>query len=136
MDKKLVHSSNVLVGFLTIINQVKLYHWQTLLHPRHVSTDMLHKKLSELVDNFIEALTGRNIVEFKNPIYRVKLNKPDLQLIYYDDNEGITLLDQIKLYLEKDISLLEVIKNNTDLSNIRDEMLGHINNTIYLFSLK
>jgi hypothetical protein len=88
-----------------------------------------------LVDNFIEALTGRNIVESRNPIYRVKLNKPELQLIYYDDNEGITLLDQIKSYLEKDISLLEVIKNNTDLSNIRDEMLGELNKVAYLFSL-
>jgi hypothetical protein len=40
----------ILLAFLTITTQIKLYHWQTLSHPRHVAAGNLYSELDELVD--------------------------------------------------------------------------------------
>jgi hypothetical protein len=51
-----------------------------------------------------------------------------------NDNQGLSLMNNIKSYLES-IELNLFLKNDTELLNIRDEMLGEINKTIYLFTL-
>jgi len=52
------------------------------------------------------------------------------------DNSGLELLSMIKNVLERDTCLLAILENNTDLQNIRDEMLADINQNAYLFTLK
>jgi len=127
-------AANVMVTFMSILNQIKLYHWQTLSHPRHKATDKLHEELSELVDKFIEVLTGRLIIDNNNPKYRILLDKSNIKLQSYSDDDGVELLINIKKYLEGG-ELAEVLKSNTELSNIRDEMLASVNQASYLFSL-
>lgn len=129
-------NTNILHTFLYIINQIKIYHWQTFSHPRHIATDSLYEKMNDLIDQFIEVLTGRMIIEKKNPEYRIKINNNKIKLLDITDDKGIELLTSIKNILEKDSNLLNVIEGNTDLCNIRDEMLAIVNKTAYLFSLK
>lgn len=127
----------ILLTFLTITTQIKLYHWQTLLHPRHVASGELYSQLDELVDKFIEVLHGRIILETNNPNFRILLNdrKNTITLRNYDDDNIITLISNIKTYLES--SELELIINKwSDLLNIRDEMLTAIGKSSYLFTLK
>ena len=38
--------SNVILTFFTILNQIKIYHWQTVSYPRHKATDDLYTKLN------------------------------------------------------------------------------------------
>ena len=130
------NNSNVLNVFLYIINQIKIYHWQTNSYSRHKATDELFEKLNELIDQFIETLTGRMILEKNDINYRIKINNKKIKIVDMLDNSGLELLTSIKNVLEHDTHLLQVLKNNTDLQNIRDEMLGHINQTGYLFTLK
>lgn len=125
---------NVMITLMSILNQIRLYHWQTLSHPRHTATDKLHEELSELVDKFIEVLTGRLIIDNNNPKYRILLDKTNIKLQSYSDDNGVELLSNIKKYLEGK-ELAEVLKLNTELINIRDEMLASVNQTSYLFSL-
>ena len=126
--------SDCLLTFMTILNQLKLYHWQTISYSRHKATDELYGNLSGLVDKFIETLHGR--ISYDTPNYRIMLsdNNSTIFLKNIKDVKGVDLLKNIKNYLEGN-ELKKIIDNNTELQNIRDEMLGAINQTNYLFSL-
>jgi len=127
--------SNLIITFLTISNQIKLYHWQTKIHPRHVATDKYFNKINELIDKFIETLMGRIIIENKNLNYRVLVaNNNKIILENYNDGNAFIFLSNIKDYLESNI-VNEIIKKSSDLQNIRDEMLAETNQLGYLFSL-
>ena len=127
--------SNLILTFLTISNQIKLYHWQTKIHPRHVATDNYFNKINSLIDKFVETLMGRSIIEKRNLNYRLSVI-PNNKIILenYDDSDAFIFLNNIKDYLESD-TLNDIIKKSTDLQNIRDEMLGETNQLGYLFSL-
>jgi len=127
----------ILLTFLTITTQIKLYHWQTLYHPRHLASGELYSQLDELVDKFIEVLQGRIILETTNSNFRILLNDRTntITLKNYNDNEVLLLILNIKTYLES-TELVSVIGKYTDLLNIRDEILAAINKSSYLFSLK
>ena len=133
----MTHYDKVLLTLLTITNQIKLYHWQTLSHPRHLASGDLYSQLDELVDRFIEALQGRLILESSNTNYRILLSEKmnSITLKNYADENALTLLLNIKTYLES-AELLTIIGNCSDLLNIRDEMLTLINKSAYLFSLR
>lgn len=127
--------SKVLLKMMTMLNQIKLYHWQTLLHPRHVATDKLYEELNELIDKFIESLTGRLIIK-NGPKCRIQLNEP----IILDNNEsnneiGNKKITEYIIYLES-LELNDTIGKFSDLLNIKDEMLCALNKVAYLFSLK
>ena len=127
----------ILLTFLTITTQIKLYHWQTLSHPRHIAAGELYDHLDKLVDNFIEALQGRIILETTNNNYRILLNDRvnTITLKNYTDNDVLLLILNIKTYLES-AELTSIISRYSDLLNIRDEMLSIINKSSFLFSLK
>lgn len=131
-----IEYSDVLHTFLNIINQIKIYHWQTFSYARHKATDELYGELNDLIDKFVEVLTGRIIIETNNSKFRIKVDTYKFKLIdFTNENEGTNLLIIIKNILEKDLNLLKVLEGNTDLINIRDEMLGLINKNGYLFTL-
>jgi hypothetical protein len=118
---------------MTFLDQIKLYHWQTKIYSRHKATDDLHSELSRLVDNFIETLHG--IIIYKHNNYRIKLfNNTSIILNNLNDTDGLILLSNIKIYLESN-DLKRIINNNSDLLNIKDEMLNVINKFTYLFTL-
>ena len=62
------NNSHVLSLFLYIINQIKKYHWQTGIYAKYNATDELYEKLNDLIDLFIEVLTGRTILETRSII--------------------------------------------------------------------
>jgi hypothetical protein len=101
---------------------------------RHKATDELYEELNDLIDKFIEVLMGRIILE-KKKTFRISSNCDNLKLIDLKDSEGLNLLSIIKNILENDEDLMLIIKNNTELANIRDEMLAVVNKNGYLFTL-
>ena len=114
---------------------VKLYHWNTLVHSVHVATDDLYGQLNTLVDQFVEVLLGKhnNISQkSKNEMLSIKtlhLNN------YKDDGKFNKELETYKNYL---IGLNTHFSqhDNTDLFNIRDEILANLNKISYLLTLK
>jgi DNA-binding ferritin-like protein len=133
MDSKY---SDCLLTFMTILNQIKLYHWQTLSYARHKATDELYQELSDLIDKFIETLHGRIAYNANNSNYRIMLadDKSYIYIKNIKDIKGYELLKNIKTYLESDY-MKAIVDNYTELQNIRDEMLGIVNKTTYLFTL-
>lgn len=124
MDPQL--NINKLVNFFfTLELNLKIYHWNTTSFPRHKASDELGGKILELTDKFVEIFIGRYKV--KPNIERVKIEN-----IFTTDNGNVDLLNQSIQFLE---DMNHYVKDS-DLLNIRDEMLGEINKTLYLYRLK
>ena len=123
---------DITVMFMEILMMVKLYHWKTHSYAQHKATDDFYGSLNEHMDKFIEILMGKTGM-------RIDLMKhKSIKLM------DLTNMDQFKAKLEDfKTYLLDLEKNtfiksmpNTDLLNIRDEIMGCINKTIYLFTFK
>jgi hypothetical protein len=119
---------NIIIVFFHMLNTIKLYHWQTISYARHKATDSLHAELSSLIDTFIEVYIGR----YKRPVYNstIKINVEELS-----DDSALDAIKEFINYLKNDIP--KYLKaSDTDLLNIRDEMLQNLNQTLYLFTLQ
>lgn len=126
--------------FLELLNTIKIYHWSTLSYPTHKATDELHDKLSELVDSFIEIYIGhcaRSNGRKSNgvPIFGFKTEKEaSIEFCECKSLDAFCkVLDDNIVHLE---SLTNVLKDYTDLVNIRDEMVGALAQALYLLRLK
>ena len=107
---------------------VKLYHWQTKVYARHIAADHLLNKMTDLIDQYIEIYIGKN--------GRLEaIRKMDLEIRMHTDASIIKYLEECRGFLT-DILPKYFGKNDTDLVNIRDEMLVHINQALYLFTLE
>lgn len=112
--------------FLGVLGQIKLFHWSVMKYTVHIALDKLHSELSDKIDKFVEIFIG-------------KFNKQPL------NNFDITMTatsncDNIFSYLETQRDNLKKIRktlnNTTELQNIIDEMLGEIDQCIYLIKLE
>lgn len=110
-------------------NTIKLYHWMTILHPRHVASDKLYETLSNAFDKFVEVYIGR----YSRPKFSKKELSIDIGNI--NDHTASSYLDECIKYFTDDIYMF-VSKEDVDLLNIRDEIVAALNQTKYLFTLR
>ena len=123
---------DVTIRFLEILIMVKLYHWKTSSYATHKATDELYTNLNANIDKFIEVLLGKagnriNLMGKKN-ISLIDLNSPERLKAE---------INSFKSYLVS-ITNSPAIRfmSNTDLLNIRDEILGNLNQFLYLLTFK
>ena len=122
----------ITVVFLEILLMVKLYHWKTTSYATHKATDELYTKMNANIDSFVEVLLGKSgsrtdLMRNKN-IKLVDLSSPESlkreieafkgYLVSLNDNKAMKLM------------------TNTDLFNIRDTILGDLNQFLYLLTFK
>lgn len=126
MNKKFI-----ITTFMELEMTTQLYHWTTTKYSRHIGSDKLFKNLLETIDKFIEVYIGiysrndKKLLASNDSITVKKLN----------DDDFIKYLSKIKKFLSTD--LIKILSpSDTDLFNIRDELLAHINQSLYLFSLE
>jgi len=103
----------------------KLYHWNTTSYSRHKATDRFNKNLLELIDKFVEVFIGT--YDMKPMFNEIQINKD------YLTDKGIVMLF---IFTRKYLNTFDQYIQSTDLLNIRDELLGEVNQTLYLFNLK
>ena len=123
---------DITVQFLYMLNTIKLYHWKTRSYSTHKATDTLYEKLSGNIDKFVEVLLGKT--EIRTSLVKKKTIK------LYD----VSSHDEFKREIQKYKNYLVNLDNhpgmktmtNTDLYNIRDEILGDLNQFLYLFTMK
>lgn len=122
--------SEITCKFLEMLIMVKLYHWKTQSYAQHKATDELYSKLNENIDTFIEVLLGKT--ETRTNL----LKKPTISLIDLSSKEQLKKqIDGFKVYLVNLTDNKFIIKmSNTDLLNIRDEILGDLNQFLYLLT--
>ena len=115
--------------FFTMKEQIKLYHWQTRSYSRHKATDDVLKALDESIDKFVEVYMGK----YKRPRLSAGTNTVKLQNL--SESGAVKFVNGCVAYLKKGI-MRGIAPNDTDLINIRDEMLGELDQLLFLFSLR
>jgi hypothetical protein len=123
---------NIIILCLEMLNTVKLYHWKTMKHSEHKATDDLYSELNDKIDEFVEVLMGKD---------GKRIHLSGKKSIKLDDLNNLSAL---KKYIENTKKYLINMTNsknigtpeNSDLLNIRDEILGILNKFTYLLTLK
>ena len=122
-------SGPIIQFFMTLRNGVKVYHWNTTSYPRHKATDQFIENIDKLSDSFVEIYIGR----YGRDAALGKEMK--ITLPGFTEISIINFFEEARIWLSDKIPLL-VSEKDTDLLNIRDEILGEVNQTLYLFTLK
>ena len=116
---------DIVSAMLTIRNQIKLYHWQTKSFADHKATDDLTAALDTSIDSFVEVYMGK--------YGRPKVSKA-IKLHNFSANMAREFVSKQTVYL-MNVLPRKLKKNDTDLMNIRDEILAELNKVRYLFTL-
>jgi hypothetical protein len=120
----------ITVYFLELLMMVKLFHWKTTSYATHKATDELYSKLNDDIDKFIEILLGKTGVRTN------LLNKHTITLVDLSNKDQlIKKINTFKSYIVglTNNSFMRSM-SNTDLLNVRDEILGDLNQFLYLLS--
>jgi hypothetical protein len=116
--------------FLQMLNTVKLYHWKTHSYAQHKATDQLYTDLNGNIDAFVEIMLGKTGS-------RVNLtNQKSLPLLDYSNLTDFKKeIEKYKMFLiNMNTNTGLNITNNSDLLNVRDEILGNLNQFTYLLT--
>lgn len=108
-------------------NAIKFFHWQTKIYAKHISLGSLFDGIVESVDEFAETAMGK--------YGRVEVGGLSYDFVNISDANVLTAIDGM---IEKAINLTDVVdaRADTDLLNLRDELMGLCNRTKYLLTLK
>jgi hypothetical protein len=121
-------SADTVCFFMTMREQIKLYHWQTKSYSRHKATDALLDELDKHIDMYVEVYMGKHgrpkLSSRTNTIKLANLSETSIQ----------TFIKKCINYLIKEIPK-DLQQSDTDLYNIRDEMLAQLHQLQYLFTL-
>jgi hypothetical protein len=121
-------SAEIVNIMMTLRDQVKIYHWQTLSYPRHIATNDLLPKLDTNIDQFVEVYLGK----YGRPVFKGKTSSIKLEN-FHDKDAPEFIKDAISWLTTKLPKHLK--KSDTDLLNIRDTILADLNQVLYLFTL-
>jgi DNA-binding ferritin-like protein len=114
--------------FLGLQAQLRIFHWQTKGYARHDAFGVTYDTLEDLIDTFVEEAMGKygrfTLDDETNTIQLANLKelKPEAML-----DTIISALNQFSEQFEE---------TDTNLLNVRDEMLGAINKLKYLLTLE
>ena len=115
--------------FLQLRNQIKLYHWQTRIYARHMATDKILETLEKSIDSFVEIYIGK--------YGRSKVTGKNAEITLHNLSEPgiIRIINAAIKYLQGTLTKSLKAAADSDLINIRDEMIGELNQLLYLFTL-
>lgn len=126
---------SVVTPLLTMHTQIKIFHWQTHSYSEHKALGMAYEQLEDSIDEFVEkyqgifgrvrAASGSFVLELQN-------------LEAVQNSEVTTVLEKVDQWIAylKSFSGDPDLASKTDLLNVRDDMLGTLNQLKYLISLK
>ena len=141
--------SEIICQILQTRDRLQIYHWKTKSHAKHKASDELVQSLTSNMDRFVETYLGSHPTEDKNFNITEKIELKtctDTQMhscLY-------SLLDYLRDLTEETQTETSIFPKflrgsgsreqkkviNTDLLNIRDEMMSDIHKTLYLFTLQ
>lgn len=122
---------NFITNLLTLQNQLRVFHWQTQKKvgsfAQHSAFGTAYEELDPLIDDFIEIYQGKKGVIMGRDGFVIKLKNSSDNPENFVDSFISYLTDNIPQALEE---------SDTDLLNIRDEMLAILNQTKYRLHLR
>lgn len=114
--------------FLGLQSQIKIMHWQTKGYAKHKALDETLDELYDLVDQFVEEAMG------KYGRFKLDEETKTIQLSNLSEIDTKAMIDTICDALTQYNQQFE--ENDTNLLNIRDEMLGLFRKLQYLLTLQ
>ena len=127
-----IFQKEIAVVFLEMLLMVKLFHWKTTSYATHKATDELYTKLNANIDSFIEILLGKTGSRID------LMSNKNIKLVDLSSQESLKReVEAFKGYLVSldDNKAMRTMSNN-DLYNIRDTILGDMNQFLYLLTFK
>lgn len=117
----------IVTNLLTLHNQLKIHHWQTKSYAEHQALGGAYDEFSGLIDEFIEVFMGKyGRIESRDG-FKIELEN-------YKDISPTDFVDKYVDYLVNELPK-SLEESDTDLFNIRDEMLAQLNKLKYLLTL-
>lgn len=114
--------------FLGLQSQLRICHWQTKGLGRHQAFGGLYEALDPLIDTFLESAMGKyGRFVLDNETKNIELNN----LSEIDTKSLIIKIREILAGMSESLD-----PSDTDLLNIRDEMLAEVNKFAYLLTLE
>jgi hypothetical protein len=127
--------ASIITPFLTISNQIKIFHWQTSSFSEHKALDEAYEALEASIDKFIEVYQGTFGRIFSQDSFVIELKNYTGSSSQFGFSSNISdTADGWIVYL-KSFDSDPQIGGHTDLLNIRDEMLASLNQLKYLITL-
>lgn len=118
--------AKIVLFFFELQMNLKMYHWTTTQYSNHKATDKLLDKMSDLIDSFIEKFMGA----YTRPVMKSGSN---VLIQNMTKTKYVKLLKTAQEYLRGDLE--KVISKNTELLNIRDEVLAELDQALYFSTL-
>ena len=119
----------IVITLLEIQTQFKVLHWQTFSEARHIAYGNIYNDLGEHIDEFVEIMMGKT-GRFVLPEEGASIKIFNLKTL--DINAFLSASVEFLIGLTKTLDQ----ERDTDLLNIRDEMLGNVNKLKYLLTQK
>jgi DNA-binding ferritin-like protein len=116
----------ILTTLITYQNQYRVFHWQTKSYSQHKAFGMAYEELNEEIDDFLESYQGKYGRVVATSTFEVSLDNYSEKFPETNEEFISFLVSELPSYLDK---------ADTDLLNIRDEILGKINQLKYLLTL-
>jgi hypothetical protein len=116
-----------IIDLMQLQCQVKVFHWQTKIYGKHIALDRLFDAIIDNIDEFTETAMGKyGRVDFSGVSYT------------FDNITDAGIANMIDGFIDTAIALDDKVdaKKDSDLLNLRDELLGKLNQTKYLLTLK
>jgi hypothetical protein len=116
-----------IIDLMQLQCQIKVFHWQTKIYGKHIALDRLFEAIIDNIDEFTETAMGKyDRVDFSGANYT------------FSNITDAAVLKTINDFIDKAIGLDDKVepKKYSDLLNLRDELLGKLNQTKYLLTLK
>jgi DNA-binding ferritin-like protein len=114
--------------FLGLQLQLKINHWQTKGYARHQAFGMVYDELQGLTDTFVEQAMGK---------YGRFVLDDETKTITFSNLSELDIKSFINTVRDALVQFTEQVEEtDTDLLNVRDEMLGLINKLSYLLTLE
>lgn len=123
-----MEKEELILKLVQIQVQFKFLHWQTFGDAKHRLYGDIYDNLGGLIDEFTEVMMGK----YGRPEFN-----PEFAISFQDCNSVVMqdLMDGITEFIVSISDNLDP-KYDTDLLNIKDEMLALINKSKYLLTLK
>ena len=115
--------------FFSMREQIKLYHWQTHIFARHKATDDLLDSLDKVIDEYVEVYMGK----YGRPKLTTKTNTFKLQNM--NEKMATRFIKECISYIQGPL-VKKLEESDSELLNVRDEMLADLNKVMYLFTLQ
>ena len=105
--------ASTLLGF---VMQIQVLHWMTTSYAQHEALGELYSGIFGLTDKFVEAYMGK---------YGRDMPPSSASVIHYAVSDVNAIVSEFERFL------VNIDVQDTDLLNIRDEMLGLVHTTQY-----